>query len=120
MCVQSTAIFCRLCDIRGVFVRLGRRTALSQHVWLGNFGPCTGDYDFVYIAKTICLEMVLPLSIDRELLFLYFGQYTTPSFDGLGRICTTLSLCVHLFDSQWHGSTGGLRLAMNIKLEDTR
>jgi hypothetical protein len=86
---------------------------------MGNYGPCIGDCDFVYVAKAISLEIVLRLSIDRELLFVYFGQSTTPSSDGVGRVCATVSLRVHIFDSQRHGSTGGLRLAVNIKLEDT-
>jgi hypothetical protein len=114
MCVQSIAIFCRLCGLHGVFVCARRRAALSQHLWLGNSGPCTSGCDFVHIAKAISLEMVLPLSIDREFLFLYFGRSTTPSFDGLGRVCATVSLCVHLFDSQCHGSTDSLLLAMTI------
>lgn len=54
--------------------------------------------------------MVLLLSTDGELLELHFCQYSAPTFDGLGRLCSAVSLLLDLFDFELHRPSPSLSL----------
>jgi hypothetical protein len=85
MLIQSTPPISSLHCYRGIRLCDSRNVSISKHIWVGLLGP---------VARTR-MELVHFLSTLRDYDLVHLGVPHEKTSDGVGNLCSSISICCH-------------------------